>query len=50
MAIRLGLFEPFENPVTLARIGAILSNGTNAQGLTPIGRDPFETIRSEGLG
>lgn len=50
MAIRFGLFEPFEKPVTLARIRAILGNATNVQGLTPIGRDAFETVRSEGLG
>jgi hypothetical protein len=50
MAIRFGLFEPFEKPVTLARIRAILTNATNVQGLTPIGRDRFEIIRSEGLG
>src|SRR5262249_6003426 len=50
MAIRFGLFEPFESVVTLARIRAILGLRTNAQGLTPIGRDAFEAIRSQGLG
>lgn len=50
MAIRFGLFEPFEAPVTLTRIRAIVRSATNVQGLTPIGRDAFETIRSEGLG
>jgi ribosomal protein S18 acetylase RimI-like enzyme len=50
MAIHFGLFEPFSKAVTLARIRAILGNGTNVQGLTPIGRDPFEKIRSEGIG
>jgi ribosomal protein S18 acetylase RimI-like enzyme len=50
MAIRFGLFEPFENPVTLARIRVIVRNETNVQGLTPITRDALEAIRSEGLG
>ena len=49
MAIHFGLFEPFEKPVTLERIRAILRKATNVQGLTPIGREPFETIRREGL-
>jgi hypothetical protein len=50
MAIRFGLFEPFRKAVTLAKIRAILKNATNIQGLTPIRRDPFERILSEGLG
>ena len=50
MAIRFGLFEPFHEAVTLARIRAILGNKTTVQGLTPIGRDAFERIRSEGIG
>jgi hypothetical protein len=49
LAIRFGLFEPFEKPVTLARIRDILRKATNVQGLTPIDRDSFEVIRSEGL-
>jgi len=47
--LRFGLFEPFEKPVTLARIRDILGTATNVQGLTPIDRDSFEVIRSEGL-
>lgn len=50
MAIRFGLFEPFEKPVALTRIREFLGNATNIQGLTPISRDPYERIRTEGLG
>ena len=49
MAIRFGLFEPFARPVPLDRIRDILRQRTNVQGLTPISRDGFEQIRSEGL-
>ncbi len=48
MAMRFGLFEPFANTVTLARIRDILGNATNVQGLTPLERRVFESIRSEG--
>jgi ribosomal protein S18 acetylase RimI-like enzyme len=49
MALQFGLFEPFRQPVLLARIRAILGQPTNVQGLTPIRRDAFEQIRAEGL-
>jgi ribosomal protein S18 acetylase RimI-like enzyme len=49
MALRFGLFEPFRQAVPLARIRAILGQPNNVQGLTPIPRDAFERIRTEGI-
>ncbi len=49
MCIKFALFEHFTSPVSLARIRAILRNNATMQGLTPIAREGFETIRSEGI-
>ena len=50
MAIRFGLFEPFDRPVALSRIQSLLAQGKLIpQGLTPVSRDGFELVRSEGL-
>jgi ribosomal protein S18 acetylase RimI-like enzyme len=49
MGIKFALFEHFSTPVVLKRIRAILDNNATMQGLTPITREAFETIRNEGL-
>ena len=49
MAIKFTLFEPFKRPLRLKRIQQILANKATMQGLTPVTRDGFEAIRSEGL-
>ena len=50
MAIRFGLFEPFNHPIALSRIRVLLAKARLIpQGLTPISRDGFELVRSEGL-
>jgi ribosomal protein S18 acetylase RimI-like enzyme len=49
MAIKFTLFEPFKHPLRLKRIQQILANKATMQGLTPVKRDGFEAIRSEGL-
>lgn len=49
MAIKFSLFEPFNRRLPLKRIRQILGNQATMQGLTPIKREAFEAIRSEGL-
>ena len=49
MAIRFSLFESFSEPVLLARIRQHLGQQTTFQGLTPLTRDAFEAIRTEGV-
>jgi hypothetical protein len=49
MAIKFSLFEPFKRLLRLKRIQQILANRATMQGLTPVQRDGFEAIRSEGL-
>ena len=49
MAIKFSLFESFPRPVALAEIRGHLGHTTNVQGLTPIERDAFENIRTQGL-
>jgi ribosomal protein S18 acetylase RimI-like enzyme len=48
-AIKFTLFEPFLKIVPLASINTHLGLKTTVQGLTPITRDGFEKIRTEGL-
>ncbi len=49
MAIKFSLFEYFQRPVRLSRIQQHIQNRATMQGLTPIRREGFEAIRSEGL-
>ena len=49
MAIKFSLFESFLHTVPLKRIHIFLGSNPTFQGLTPISRDGFETIRSAGL-
>ena len=49
VAIRFSLFESFSEPVLLARIRQHLGQQTTFQGLTPLTRDAFEAIRTEGV-
>lgn len=49
MAIKFSIFEPFSHPVLLKDIRQYSGQNTTLQGLTPISRDAFENIRSQGL-
>jgi hypothetical protein len=49
MAIKFSLFEPFSHVVALTEIIDHLGHKTTVQGLTPIPREVFESIRTSGL-
>jgi hypothetical protein len=49
MAIKFSIFEPFPHPVLLEDIRLYCGQNITVQGLTPISRDAFEGIRSQGL-